>query len=278
MTDLRQTKEYTEYMESLGWEALQLNKQSVYLRKLPLLGCVAKMQRPQKTPTCQEIETFCKKHSIRIFYLEPVVLPGDPGKLLKAKSSFVPPRTIIINLQTSEGELLKNCKSKTRYNIGLAKRRSVVVKQSESIETFVALWQESARKRGMWLPQRKEIGALWKAFKNKRDLLLAYHNNKLLGGVFLCYSPDIAYYMYACSTKKGKELFAPTFLAWEAIALAKKKKKKFFDFEGVYDSRYPSTKTWKGFTKFKEGFGGEALDYPPTLVYHKNPFLRFLGV
>ena len=49
-------------------------------------------------------------------------------------------------------------------------------------------------------------------------------------------------------------------LVWEAFKLAKKRGCQIFDFEGIYDERFPKAGTaWKGFTKFKEGFGGEKV-------------------
>lgn len=283
MIDLRQTKEYTRYMEQLGWQALQLNESFVYLRKVPLVGCVAKMQRPKILPSTESVKDFCKKYNVAAFYLEPFTLPSyhTPSRTFKlAKNSFVPAKTMQIDVTLTEQSLLQKLKSKTRYNIGLAKRRGVVVKGSAEISVFSDLYKSASRERGMWLSQDIEIKALWGAFHKTggSELLMAYKNDELLGGVLMCYSPDTAYYMYAGSTKKSKQLFAPTLLAWETIRLAKKRKKKIFDFEGVIDARYSSTKAWRGFTKFKEGFGGEVVEYPPTLVYYRNQILRFLGI
>jgi lipid II:glycine glycyltransferase (peptidoglycan interpeptide bridge formation enzyme) len=51
-------------------------------------------------------------------------------------------------------------------------------------------------------------------------------------------------------------------LVWEALKLAKKRGCRIFDFEGIYDERFPkAAASWKGFTKFKEGFGGEKIVY-----------------
>ena len=44
----------------------------------------------------------------------------------------------------------------------------------------------------------------------------------------------------------------------------KKEGKKVFDFEGIYDERFPLI-SWKGFTRFKKGFGGIEVEYPGTL-------------
>jgi lipid II:glycine glycyltransferase (peptidoglycan interpeptide bridge formation enzyme) len=76
--------------------------------------------------------------------------------------------------------------------------------------------------------------------------------------------------MYAASSKKGKKLYAPTLNTWEAIRLSKKKGSSIYDFEGIYDSRFP-LKTWRGFTRFKKSFGGKEIKYPGAFVKHRLP-------
>lgn len=44
---------------------------------------------------------------------------------------------------------------------------------------------------------------------------------------------------------------------------AKKRGCKIFDFEGIYDERFPN-KSWLGFTHFKKSFGGYEVSYPGT--------------
>ncbi len=81
----------------------------------------------------------------------------------------------------------------------------------------------------------------------------------------MLHADKIAYYWLAAATNLGKKLFAPTLLVWEVLKTAKKNGCEVFDFEGIYDERYP-IKSWLGFTKFKEGFGGKEILYPPSLV------------
>jgi len=90
-------------------------------------------------------------------------------------------------------------------------------------------------------------------------------NNKqaLLGGIFLIFWGDTAYYWIAGATKNGKKLAAPTLLVWEALKVAKANHMKQFDFVGIWDDRFPKeSKDWLGFTKFKQGFGGKIVYYP----------------
>lgn len=290
MADLRQTKEYAEYIKTLGWSVIRCQipgvSCQVFIKKIPLIGNIAKLQRPSGRLNLQVLDEFAKQHKIAVFYIEPTSheLLVTSYEFKPARSCFLPPKTIHIDLTKSEKQFLKEMKQKTRYNIKVAQKRGVVVKESRDIEAFINLWHRSARGRGMWLSQTKEIRALWTAFGSKANVLLAYnsdmhvHSKSVLAGVLVLRTPPTTYYMYAASTQEGNGLCAPSLLVWEAIKLAKKKGCKVFDFEGIYDDRYPQTKSWKGFTKFKEGFGGKIIIYPQTLVHYDHLLLRIMGI
>lgn len=285
MVDLRQTPQYAKYMKALGWQVVatplhssvvERAKTLVYLKNIFLLGNIAKLQRSQKIDF-KRIKRLTEDYKIAAFYVEPSAqIKSVPPAFKSAKSAFLPSKTLQLDLTKSEEQLLKEMKPKTRYNIKVAQKRGVVVKQSKDIAAFINLWKSSAYLR-FALPQSKEIAALWQAFGKKAHLLLVYNGTHLLAGVLIARSQDTAFYMYAASNKIGKKLFAPTLVAWEAIRLAKKLKLKIFDFEGIYDSRYSSTRSWRGFTKFKEGFGVKVVEFPKTLVYYKNPLLKFFN-
>ena len=142
------------------------------------------------------------------------------------------------------------------------------ISNSNDIESFADFWQECALKqRGMFLNQKKEIIEIYKAFgKNAYVISVMKHpGDEILSAILMIFTKDIAYYMYAASTDEGKKLFSPTINAWAAIKLAKKLKSKVFDFEGIYDERFP-IKSWQGFTRFKKSFGGREVEYPGAFV------------
>jgi len=65
----------------------------------------------------------------------------------------------------------------------------------------------------------------------------------------------MAFYWHNASSHLGKKLFAPTLCVWQAMLECKKRGLKVFDFEGLYDERIPNRNlSWRGFSKFKEGF------------------------
>ena len=266
--DLRQTAEYSTYMISMGWNVENIDGFNVFSKNIPLLGKVTKIQRCRGDIKMETLRS-------RVIYIEPT--NKVPSGFEKATSCFIPSKTMQIDLEKSEEILLKNLKQKTRYNIKLAIKNCVKVEKSKDIGSFLDLWHKSARERGMWFSQKKEIESLWNSFGKNAVLYFASISDEVLAGLLIIYTKDTAYYMYAASSENGKSLFAPTLLTWQAIFDAKKNKKLLFDFDGIYDERYPNTKDWKGFTKFKEGFGGEVITYPGTFVKYSNPIFKLLN-
>ncbi len=113
------------------------------------------------------------------------------------------------------------------------------------------------------------------AFKKNSHILLAKTGDKIISALFILLHNKTAYYVYAASNNEGRKNFSPTLLTWNAILLTKKEGCKTFDFDGIYDDRFP-IKTWLGFTKFKKGFGGKEIEYPGAFI--KNKFNNMMKI
>ena len=275
MRELRQTKQYAKYMSLIGWEIDMVEGVYCYTKKIPILGSVIKIQRFDSKVKIGKIKELAKEKRAFTIYLEPISeeLSGYylANGFKMSRSSSLPSKTIRIDLNKPEKKLLSEMHYKTRYNTKVAVKRGVVIEKSNNIKQFAEFWQKCAKERGMFLPLKNEIFSIYKAFGKSATILFAYKDEELLASILLVSTKDISYYMYAAATGKGKKLFAPTLVAWEAIRLAKHKGYKLFDFEGIYDIRSP-IKTWGGFTRFKKSFGGEEIDFPLMLRKYYLPF------
>ncbi len=265
MSDLRQSKVYANYLKSIGWKIENKENTFVYLRKIPILGWFAKIQRPEKLSS-KSINFINKKYQPLQFSIEPKnkkqvdFINNFNFKISNFTS--LPTKTLIIDLKKSEKELLNSFSPKTRYNVRNSKKGQIKIIESKNILDFTNFWRKNfEKKRFPFFSQQKNIIALQKSFDKNSHTLLAKKNGKIIACLFLISSNEVMYYMYAASNDKGRKYFAPTLLTWNAILLAKKSGCKVFDFDGIYDDRFP-IKTWKGFTKFKKGFGGEEIEYP----------------
>ena len=274
MTDLRQSPQYAKYLEIMGWKVEKVNNTFIYLKKLAILGWFAKIQRP--LVLSDEIINFIeKKYHPFQFSVEPrnkkQISILENFKL--SKSPSLPTKTRVLSLTKSHSEILSNFSPKTRYNTQLAQKRKIKIIESKNILDFTNFWRKNfERKRFLVMSQQKNIIAMQKAFTKNSHILLAKKGNNTIAVLFILFFARNAYYMYAASNNEGRSNFAPTLLTWHAILLAKKSGCKIFDFDGIYDERFP-IKSWQGFTKFKKGFGGKEIEYPGNFIKTKSWFI-----
>lgn len=236
-----------------------------------------KIQRGSGEVPIKSIIQISKKYKCKLINIEPYDEAQRDYYLVngfkKTKEPSLPSKTIRIDLSKTYKQLLSQMHQKSRYNIGLSKQKKVRVIKSKNIDEFAENWQASAKKRGMYFSQKHEIKSIYQSFGNQATILNAKFKDETIASILLLSTDKLLYYMYAYSSQKGNRMFAPSFLVWEALRLGKKIKLKYFDFEGVYDERFP-LKSWKGFTRFKKSFGGEAIEFPEPV---KKYFIPLFG-
>ncbi len=272
MTDIRQSPQFANFMKALNWKVEKIGAVNVFLKKFPFLGFFAKISRPPETLTSGEILNFIKKQRIFRLKVSPDVLITDKNynlirkKFLKngfkiENSPFTPTTDIFIDLTKKEEEIFDEFQPSKRRGVRRAIKNGVIVKESSSYEDFIKIRKKQYAPMGFLLVN--EMKKLWENFyPENASLLLAYKSQKPVAGILLLFYEKIAYYWYASALAQGKKLFAPTLLVWEALKLSQKRGCKTFHFEGIYDGRFPkAASSWRGFTKFKEGFGGEKVIY-----------------
>lgn len=274
--DLRQSCEYGEYLKSLGWQIEKLGNEQVFIRKIPLLGNLIKIQRITPPIPFPEIEKLVKKyHAFRVI-IEPtsnykLTANSYPSDYRPLKSPFIPTKTLVKDIKGSEREIFDSFSKNKRRDIRIAEKNGLLIKEG-SPEDFFQLKKEYLLKKFIFpIGTRKEIKLTCNAFKEKAEILVAEQEGKIVGGALLLFCDKTAYYWQAAASDKGKKLLAPTLIVWEAIKLAKKMKCENFDFEGIYDERFPENHSWLGFTHFKEGFRGKEVEFPLPISSFRFP-------
>ena len=106
-----------------------------------------------------------------------------------------------------------------------------------------------------------EVENLIKSFKGKVRLVVSRVGDEYHSGLMIVYSKDTANYYMTWTSEAGRKSGAHYKLVWDEMLRAKKMGLKYWDFEGVFDPRWPQ-KRWKGFTEFKRRFGGKLVQFP----------------
>ena len=221
----------------------------------------------------------------------------------KSPNETQPRNTLMLDLEKSEEELLKEMKQKTRYNIRLAGKRGIKIRnyklgitdQEEFRKKFDFFWNltEETSRRDKFTSHNKEyyqkmLESLSDKDQNRRDkqnlyakLYLAEYKEKIIAANIVLYFGDLAVYLHGSSSSEYRNLMAPYLLQWKQIQDAKTQGYKKYDFWGITIDG--EKKNWQGITKFKKGFGGKEKSYIGSydlvfdnIRYQVYKFIRFV--
>lgn len=284
MVDIRQSKNYANYLRSQGWTVERIKKTNYFLKKIPLLGSVLKIQRPEKI-NFKKINELQKKYGVFKTIVEPN-LSSDRTTIFYhnlfisngfklSKSPYLPTKTLHIDLTPSVVKIASSFKKDTRRAIRVGEKMKMKKYSTPNeLGIFRKAWKNSV-KFSRFVPSLSSLINLRKSFPKTNSLFLASHNilGEIIGvSVFIRSSHDTAYYWYGFTSSEGRTSLSQYSLLYQGILWGKKQKCKDFDFEGIYDGRFPN-KSWLGFSHFKKSFGGKEVLYPGS--YSKNKYVSF---
>ncbi len=253
--DVRQSVEYGRYMEKIGWEVI--NK--VFIRRLGPVS-IAKIQR---TNLPKELDKVLKDNRVFMCKFEPAKVGHVPKEFRQDGWPMLGTKTIRVDLRPSEKKILESFKKDCRYILRKFQDTKYKI-QTNEFRKFYEIWKRSAKRKNLWIPNQREYEALVQSFG---DECFCKTINDEAGAVILTHKAS-AFYYYAGSTIKSD---LPYLAVWEAMKEAKMRGAKVWDFEGIYDSRWPN-KGWVGFSHFKKSFGGVEVEYPGCFSKWRWPF------
>ena len=309
---LLQTGEWGELKSAFGWKPVRLvsgeDGVQILFRKLPLgftVGYIPKFPvRPEEFTFSQElwreVDSVCKENRAIFLKLEPDLwqapkanlLPMPDYRLRTSPHNIQPPRTVIVDINAAEEQILARMKQKTRYNIRLAEKKGVTVRAWDDIESFHKMMLVTGGRDGFGVHAREYYQRAYDLLhpKHMGELLLAEYEGKPLAALFVAQYGSRAYYLYGASTDEERNRMPAYLLQWEAMKWAKARGCEEYDLWGIPDEEEATLEAnfetrhdglW-GVYRFKRGFGGElkravqAMDkvYNPLLYW---AYLRFIG-
>ncbi len=186
--------------------------------------------------------------------------------IVPSKKPIFAKHTFVIDLTKSDHQLLAQMKPKTRYNLRLAQKRGVEVKEREdqqAFEEFLRLQRETAQRQGFYIHPDHYYRLMWQVLKPAKmaHLLVASYQKETLAAWLIFRFKKTIYYPYGSSSTQYKHLMASNLLAWEVIQLGKRLGCELFDFWGALGNNPQPTDPWYGFHRFKAGFGGQLVEF-----------------
>ncbi|MFA4941694.1 MAG: peptidoglycan bridge formation glycyltransferase FemA/FemB family protein [Patescibacteria group bacterium] len=207
-----------------------------------------------------EIKELARKEKAMFLRFEPETEYKLENWQIEKTLDVQPSKTMIINLEKKEDELLESMHQKTRYNIRLAAKKGVEISEG-GIEDFDKFWQlmsETSNRDDFRLHGIDYYKEMIKTDKNSMRLFFAKYKNKTISAGIFGFFGDTVTYMHGASSNEERNLMAPYLLQWEVMKIGKSQGYKYYDFYGINEEK------WPGVTRFKQGFSGQEVNYPGT--------------
>jgi len=266
-------------------QPLRLDKTYLYIPRGPLMmpGLSKETQQEIVELILSKARDIChatKREGEIFIRLEPDIDCQErtilPLPLIKTKD-VQPSNTLVLDLLPDQKTLLKNMHSKTRYNINLAERRGVKIRQTNNLKDlnrFLFLAKTTAARAGFGIWPDKYYLQLFETLNRHQmiSLWLAEYKREVVVANLVINFGDTVTYLHGGSANKNKEVMAPHLLQWQQIRWAKKNSYNFYDFWGIAPEGSAKAKSWQGITRFKQGFGGQEINYLGSYEYVYNPF------
>ncbi|MEK7623658.1 MAG: peptidoglycan bridge formation glycyltransferase FemA/FemB family protein [Patescibacteria group bacterium] len=281
-----QSWEWGEFQRAIGKEVIRLQwddgQAQVIIHELPLGMRYAYAPRLQTTDYgLQLILNFLKKTKYvyaRIELTQSLSVVSSLSSVVVANRQ--PQHTLTIDLAKSPEKILQAMHPKTRYNIHLAEKRGVVVKEEKNSEVFWRLNAETTA-RDHFKSHDKMYYTKMLASPLARQLTAYLDGTPIVSHILVIYG-DTCTYLHGASSDTHRNTMAPYLLQWRGMEMAKSRGCTYYDLWGVAPLKNPKSEIrnpkscfngycweaahpWTGVTRFKAGFGGEPRSYPEAV-------------
>ncbi|MFL7790545.1 MAG: lipid II:glycine glycyltransferase FemX [Anaerolineae bacterium] len=183
--------------------------------------------------------------------------------------------TMVLDLARDPEEMLAAMKSKWRYNVRLARRKGITVRQGTlaDLPLLYRMYAETATRDGFVIRTEGYYHDAWGSFieAGLARPLIATAEEEAVAMVIIFRFQKRAWYMYGASTDSHREKMPNHLLQWEAMLWARERGCTVYDMWGAPDVLDESDPMW-GVYRFKQGFGGEfvehigAWDFPTSRI------------
>jgi lipid II:glycine glycyltransferase (peptidoglycan interpeptide bridge formation enzyme) len=286
--DFRQTPEWGNFIESLGFKPKYLSNNSlIHEFSLGPISILKAFRPNLDTNSLNELQNIADSKANLICKISPNydfdLNLKNVFKYSDTNSTMSPSRTCIRDLTEDCDSIFKSLSENTRYKVNRSIREKDRVEiiqnpNNKNLERFYEYLQKRQLENKFVTFSKKEIKILRDNFWEKTFLISAYDslNNLIVSNFYIRTEDKITYFAGSLNSENHKSK-AGYQLITEAFKFFKSQGIKIYDFEGLSDERDPATyQDWLGYTNFKLKFGNKILEYPTTIVRYNNFAFRQL--
>ncbi|MBI5352880.1 MAG: peptidoglycan bridge formation glycyltransferase FemA/FemB family protein [Chloroflexi bacterium] len=297
---LLQMGEWGELKGGFGWKPVRfiLDRETgaqILFRRLPLGLTLGYMPKPvfsnQWTVISdqfwKEVDFICKQNHAIFLKVEPdswqesFLIPHSAFRI--SPHNIQPPRTITIDINNNEEQILARMKPKCRYNIRLAEKKGVTVRAWDDISAFHKMMTVTGGRDNFGVHSKEYYQRAYELFhpKGTCELLVAEYEGNPLASLMVFANGKRAWYVYGASNDQERNRMPTYLLQWEAIRWAKARGCEEYDLWGIPDENEETLEAnfetrrdglW-GVYRFKRGFGGQLKRAAQAVDRVYNPLL-----
>ncbi len=193
----------------------------------------------------------------------------------------------VLNIQPDEKEILAGMKEKWRYNIRLAGRKGVTIRQGEGqadLDKFYQIYETTSERDEFFIHSKAFYEEIMRLYgqDERFALFLAEYQGQPIAGIIVLRYGHWSWYMYGASSNEQRNLMPNHLLQWHGMQWAKAHDCWYYNFRGIPEILEEGQELW-GVYVFKRGFGGYAIRALEThdLVYQPivyNVYMRLLEI
>lgn len=187
--------------------------------------------------------------------------------------------TAVLDLTGQEDDWLARMRQKSRYNLRLAVRKGVTVRQGgmDDLQLLFQMYAETSVRDGFVIRDRQYYHNLWAFFLEKGMAvpLIAEVEAEPVAGLILFHFQKRAWYLYGMSRDAHREKMPNYLLQWEAMKFAKAKGCQVYDLWGAPDT-FTASDSMQGVFRFKDGLGATVIRTAGAWDFAARPVLYSL--
>lgn len=283
--------QWGELRKPLGWNPLRIAVgddpsrppeavAQVLLRRVPALGWrlgyvprgpVGYLDEPRvREALFAALRSLGRTEGVATVKADPEATPDSPlGQALlmppwREAEKVQPPRTRLIDLSPTEDELRAAMKKKHRQYVAKAEREGIVVERIDgsadgtraiaALDDFYRIYSHTADRAGFVARSREYYERVWQllARPGHASLAFATRDRERLATLFHFMVGDRAAEAFGGMTDAGADARANYLLKWASMIGFKQAGFAVYDLWGLATG---------GIAQFKEGFGGQQVDY-----------------
>ena len=208
---LLQTSAWGKLKSNFGWKAEYITSGAagaqILFRNLPFGFSIAYIPKgpigdnwsglwPEVDEVCNRYHAVFLKVEPDLFETEELVLKSRFDGFLEADNTIQPRRTILVDLSGPEEDWLARMKQKTRYNIRLAKKKEVQVRQIDDLQVFQDLMEVTGNRDGFGVHSIEYYQKAFDLFSSsdKCAILLAEYKSEPLAALMVFAQGKRAWY------------------------------------------------------------------------------------